>query len=81
MNENEFNKQRKVVEFMNKHYANIKIAVANSNGKLDNKNKLGAYSYLGSIFGEFQKEFPEQSMIDLINYVKHYDGLLQMGKF
>lgn len=73
-----FEETEKSMRWMSEHYAEIKIALAKL--KLPNndyKGRLSEMLRLGSIFEEFQKEFPGKSMFYFKECLTVFERMLQ----
>jgi hypothetical protein len=77
LDEHTYTELKKLLDWVAENYAQIKIAVASANSKTEAKNKLLNMSILGSIFEKFQKEFPDKSMMHLIDAIKTMDSIMQ----
>lgn len=77
MHKQTYDFNNRIIQFMSKHYASIKIAVASQKSEsLFNKDKLAHMLHLGSIFEEFQKEFPDSSPLLFKQAVNMMDSLI-----
>lgn len=64
-----FQKENKIYEWLIKHYATLKIAVAQMKSSVNLSNAL----LVGNLVDDFTKNFPEKSPYDLIEYIKTFD--------
>ena len=58
------------------NYATIKMATHTINNKSHSKDSLVKALQLGGIVKDFQKQFPKNTMIDLITGIKHIDSMI-----
>ena len=70
-----YENNKKITEFMSKHYAIMRMASVQPNfaGNLQN------VMMLGGIFEEFKKEFPESDMLEFIQIFKTYDAMVMQS--
>lgn len=71
-----YKEQKDTMDWMEAHYAEIKIAVHHAN-KGNPSEVMSNTLYLGSIFEDFQQKFPDKSILDFLQLVKVIDTLLQ----
>ena len=77
LNKEKMDYQHKVVEFMSTNYATIRLALNQLNIEAESPHRNLSHALgLGSVFQEFQKEFPECSMLDFRDYFHGFEKFM-----
>lgn len=68
---------KRLLDWVAENYAQIKISSRAASNAKEARDRLVNMSILGSIHERFQREFPDKSMLHLIEAIKTMDAIIQ----